>query len=461
MNQLARTSPSLSTTSSSLRSSRSSQLPPSSPSASSPSDMTKPRPTPVNKSISRAPSPSRGGSQSSVASASTARPSSPSLSRPKPQASSSRPSSPSLSRPNPQAASSRPSSPSLSRPNPQAGSSRASTPTRVMSGPSSTAMKSMLEFQAQQQQQQQQLQMTGFKHSPGSPKTSACVVPEGLPVSPLTLNAKKRCGWITSQSDWAMVAYHDEEWGMPTYDDKLLFELMLLEGAQADLTWSSILALRDDFRVAFAGFDPAVVAKFDEKKIAILIANPRILIPEAKVRGAVDNAKRIVEIAQECGSLSEFLWGFVNHKPVVNHYKLSKQVPVKTPKSEALSNELVQRGFRFVGPTTIYALMQAAGLVNDHLVTCFRHEECAAMNNISPSTDPHVEIQLKKDRWNRTDDNLWTFPSSFNSKNLPASEPGPWLNLPVMDNNSRLSSSPYEPVWAELPMIEEAFEDEI
>ncbi|CAM6037306.1 unnamed protein product [Sphagnum compactum] len=323
------------------------------------------------------------------------------------------------------------------------------------------AMKSMLEFQAQQQQQQQQLQMTGFKHSPGSPKTSARVVPEGLPVSPLTLNAKKRCGWITSQSDWAMVAYHDEEWGMPTYDDKLLFELMLLEGAQADLNWSSILALRDDFRVAFAGFDPAVVAKFDEKKIANLIANPRILIPEAKVRGAIDNAKRIVEIAQECGSLSEFLWGFVNHKPVVNHYKLSKQVPVKTPKSEALSNELVQRGFRFVGPTTMYALMQAAGLVNDHLVTCFRHEECAAMNNISPPTDPHKEIQLKKERWNRTDDNLWTFPSTFNSKTLPASEPGPWLNLPVMDNNSRLSSSPYEPVWAELPMIEEAFEDEI
>jgi hypothetical protein len=203
------------------------------------------------------------------------------------------------------------------------------------------------------------------------------------------------------------------------------------------------------------------VAKFDEKKIANLIANPRILIPEAKVRGAIDNAKRIVEIAQECGSLSEFLWGFVNHKPVVNHYKLSKQVPVKTPKSEALSNELVQRGFRFVGPTTMYALMQAAGLVNDHLVTCFRHEECAAMNNISPPTDPQKEIQLKKERWNRTDDNLWTLPSTFNSKTLPASEPGPWLNLPVMDNNSRLSSSPYEPVWAELPMIEEAFEDEI
>jgi hypothetical protein len=109
----------------------------------------------------------------------------------------------------------------------------------------------------------------------------------------------------------------------------------------------------------------------------------------------------------------------------------------------------------------MYALMQAAGLVNDHLVTCFRHEECAAMNNISPPTDPHKEIQLKKERWNRTDDNLWTFPSTFNSKTLPASEPGPWLNLPVMDNNSRLSLSPYEPVWAELPMIEEAFEDEI
>jgi DNA-3-methyladenine glycosylase I len=249
-----------------------------------------------------------------------------------------------------------------------------------------------------------------------------------------------------------MVAYHDEEWGIPIYDDKLLFELMVLESAQADMSWSSILALRNDFRVAFMGFDPAIVAKFDEKKIATLIANPRIRIPEAKIRGAIDNAKRVLQIVDECSSLRNFLWGFVNYKPVVSHYKLPNQVPVRTPKSEALSNELLRRGFRYVGPTTIYALMQAAGLVNDHLVTCFRHEEWAALQK-SP-TGAYNEVP-EVERWSQPDDNLWDLTSNFGCKTPPPFEPECQLN------NSRLSSIPCEPVWAELPMIEEAFEDEI
>jgi DNA-3-methyladenine glycosylase I len=299
----------------------------------------------------------------------------------------------------------------------------------------------------------QKLQLAGFKHSSGSLKTNSRVVPEGsLPVSPLSINGKKRCGWITSQSDAAMVAYHDEEWGIPIYDDKLLFELMVLESAQADMSWSSILALRNDFRVAFMGFDPAVVAKFDEKKIATLIANPRIRIPEAKIRGAIDNAKRVLQIVDECSSLRNFLWGFVNYKPVVSHYKLPNQVPVRTPKSEALSNELLRRGFRNVGPTTIYAFMQAAGLVNDHLVTCFRHQEWAALQK-SP-TGAYNDVP-EVERWSQPDDYLWDLTSNFGCKTPPAFEPECQLN------NSRLSSIPCEPVWAELPMIEEAFEDEI
>ncbi|CAM6036982.1 unnamed protein product [Sphagnum compactum] len=319
--------------------------------------------------------------------------------------------------------------------------------TSSSSGNMVAARKSVQEFQAQQ------LQLAGFKHSSGSLKTNSRVVPEGsLPVSPLSINGKKRCGWITSQSDAAMVAYHDEEWGIPIYDDKLLFELMVLESAQADMSWSSILALRNDFRVAFMGFDPAVVAKFDEKKIATLIANPRIRIPEAKIRGAIDNAKRVLQIVDECSSLRNFLWGFVNYKPVVSHYKLPNQVPVRTPKSEALSNELLRRGFRYVGPTTIYALMQAAGLVNDHLVTCFRHQEWAALQK-SP-TGAYNEVP-EVERWSQPDDNLWDLTSNFGCKSPPAFEPECQLN------NSRLSSIPCEPVWAELPMIEEAFEDEI
>ncbi|CAK9880340.1 unnamed protein product [Sphagnum jensenii] len=335
-------------------------------------------------------------------------------------------------------------------------SNNSDTSSSMSSGNVATTRKLMPEFQAQQQQQM----AAGFKHIQASHKTSARVVPEGLPMSP-TSNVKKRCGWITSQSDAALIAYHDEEWGVPIYDERLLFELIVLAGAQAELSWSSILALRDDFRDAFAGFDAAAVAKFNEKKIATLIANPRIRIPEAKVRGAIDNAKRVLEIEEECGSLTNFLWSFVNYKPMVSHYKLSKQVPVKTPKSEALSNELVRRGLRFVGPTTMYVLMQAAGLVNDHLVTCFRHQECASMYDSPPLAGVYKETQPEKERWSQMDENLSSFSSLFSSKTSPAFEPGPWLNLPVLDTSSRLNSAPCEPLWAELPMIEEAFEDEM
>lgn len=213
------------------------------------------------------------------------------------------------------------------------------------------------------------------KHASGSPKIGR-IVPEGLPVPSSPQNQKKRCGWITSQSGPAHVVYHDEEWGVPVHDDRKLFEMLVLVAAQTDVSWPTVFEKREQYRRLFAGFDPAVVAKFDEEKLQCLKANGSIMQHEGKLLGVVENAVQVLKITDEFGSFDKYLWGFMNNKSIISKYRLPTQVPVKTPKSELLSKALIKRGFRFVGPTIMYSFMQAVGMVNDHLATCFRYEEC-------------------------------------------------------------------------------------
>ncbi|MCA9241471.1 MAG: DNA-3-methyladenine glycosylase I [Planctomycetales bacterium] len=180
-----------------------------------------------------------------------------------------------------------------------------------------------------------------------------------------------RCPWAeVSELDRA---YHDTEWGVPEYDDCRLFEMITLEGAQAGLSWSTVLAKRVGYRRCFAQFDPAKVARFTEKRVEKLLQDAAIIRHRGKIESTVSNARAVLEVQQAEGSLSDFLWAFVDGKPVKNHFRRIAQVPAETPASRAMSKELKRRGFRFVGPTTCYALMQAAGMVNDHLVGCPRY----------------------------------------------------------------------------------------
>ena len=183
-----------------------------------------------------------------------------------------------------------------------------------------------------------------------------------------------RCDWVPA-GDPLYVAYHDEEWGVPVRDDRRLFELLVLEGAQAGLSWATILRKREGYRRLFAGFDPDEVARFDERRVEELLADPAIVRNRLKVESAVENARRVLEVQAELGSLAALLWGAVDGQPLVNRWRTIADIPAETAESGALSKELKRRGFRFVGPTVCYALMQAAGLVNDHVVSCFRHGE--------------------------------------------------------------------------------------
>lgn len=197
---------------------------------------------------------------------------------------------------------------------------------------------------------------------------------------------KKRCSFITPNSDPIYVAYHDGEWGVPVHDDKQLFELLVLTGAQVGSDWTSVLKKRQVFREAFSEFDPSMVAKFSEHKTVSIAANYGLDI--SQVRAVVDNAIRILEVKKATGSFNKYLWGFVNHKPMVSQYKSSQKIPVKSSKSESISKDMVRRGFRFVGPTVVYSFMQAAGLINDHLVTCPRHLQCIALASHPPAAAP-------------------------------------------------------------------------
>lgn len=188
-----------------------------------------------------------------------------------------------------------------------------------------------------------------------------------------------RCAWCGQ--DALYQAYHDREWGVPLHDDRALFELLTLEGAQAGLSWITVLRKRDNYRAAFAGFDPAQVARFGPADEAALLANPGIIRNRLKVASTISNARAFLAIQAEFGSFDAWLWRFVDGRPIHNTWADLSQVPASTPLSDALSKALRKRGFRFVGSTICYAFMQSAGLVNDHLTGCFRHLEVAGLSS--------------------------------------------------------------------------------
>ena len=198
-------------------------------------------------------------------------------------------------------------------------------------------------------------------------------------MTPARLHADglQRCPW--PGEDPLYVAYHDTEWGVPEYDDRALFEKLILDGFQAGLSWITILRKRDNFRKAFDGFEPAKIARYGDKKIAALMADAGIVRNRAKIEGSVNSARAYLTIMDEDPGFSRFLWDFVDGKPMVNHFKTTASVPAATPVSTKMSKELVARGFKFVGPTIVYAFMQATGMVNDHLVTCHCHATCGRM----------------------------------------------------------------------------------
>ena len=183
----------------------------------------------------------------------------------------------------------------------------------------------------------------------------------------------QRCAWAEGSD--LMRRYHDEQWGLPTHDDRLLFELLVLEGAQAGLSWETILKKRDGYRAAFDDFRPDLVAGYDETKIEALLANPGIVRNRMKVEAAIGNARALLTVVEEFGSFDAYVWRFVGGKPRKNQWQSLQEIPAHTSESDAMSKDLKRRGFRFVGSTICYAFMQAAGLVNDHTVGCFRYRE--------------------------------------------------------------------------------------
>ena len=187
------------------------------------------------------------------------------------------------------------------------------------------------------------------------------------------MNTKIRCDWA-DQKNPKYIAYHDDEWGRPVHDDRVLFEFLILEGAQAGLSWSTILNKRENYRKAFNGFDPKKVASYDEKKVQKLLLDEGIVRNRLKIKSAIQNAKAFLAIQKEFGSFDTYLWGFVKGKQVKNRWKALKDIPPRTELSDAISLDLKKRGMNFVGSTIIYAYLQAVGVVDDHLVGCFRHK---------------------------------------------------------------------------------------
>ena len=184
----------------------------------------------------------------------------------------------------------------------------------------------------------------------------------------------RRCPWPKTELD---VAYHDAEWGVPVHDERVLFEFLTLEGAQAGLSWSTILAKRENYRRAFAQFDPARVARFSPAQIDRIVADPGVVRHRGKIESTVSNASAFLRVQNEIGSFDRYVWQFVGGEPRVNRWRALSEIPPRTPESDALSKDLKRRGFRFVGSTICYAFMQAVGMVNDHVIECFRHGELA------------------------------------------------------------------------------------
>jgi DNA-3-methyladenine glycosylase I len=183
------------------------------------------------------------------------------------------------------------------------------------------------------------------------------------------------------------IEYHDHEWGVPVYDDRLLFEFLILEGAQAGLSWYTILKKRENYRKAFDGFDPERVALYDQAKIDELLGNPGIVRNRLKINAAIENAKAFLKVRDEFGSFRDYIWTFVGGKPIINDWQSIREVPVSTPKSDAMSKDLKKRGFKFVGTTICYAYMQATGMVMDHTADCFRHEQVNSTREASGVRD--------------------------------------------------------------------------
>ena len=191
-------------------------------------------------------------------------------------------------------------------------------------------------------------------------------------------NVKTRCRWCEGVND-DYVHYHDTEWGVPVYDDNKQFEFLVLEGAQAGLSWSTILNKRAGYRKNFAGFDPGKVARFTDSRIEKILTDPGIVRNRLKVRSAVTNARAFLDVQKEFGTFSDYIWRFVGGRPIQNAFRRDSDVPATSPESDALSKDLKSRGFKFVGSTIMYAHMQATGMVNDHVVDCFRYEPCARL----------------------------------------------------------------------------------
>lgn len=189
--------------------------------------------------------------------------------------------------------------------------------------------------------------------------------------------SRERCGWCGE--DPLYVAYHDEEWGVPVRDDRKLFEFLILEGAQAGLSWSTILHKREGYRRLYEDFDPEKVARFDDAKLAELLSDPAIVRNRLKVAASIGNARAFLAVRDEFGSFSDYIWRFTDGAPIQNSWRTLAEIPATTPLAESISSDLKKRGFRFVGPTIVYAHMQATGMVNDHLVSCFRHAEVRAL----------------------------------------------------------------------------------
>ena len=190
---------------------------------------------------------------------------------------------------------------------------------------------------------------------------------------------KKRCSWVAS-ADALYIQYHDTEWGVPLHDDRMLFEFIILDGFQAGLSWHTILKKRDNFRRAFDDFDAEKITAYDASKRQSLLADTGIIRNRQKIDAAIQNARAYLEVQAEFSSFDRYIWQFVGGRPKVNAWKTTEDIPAKTKESEAMSKDLYQRGFRFVGPTICYAFMQAAGLVNDHVVDCFRYKEIQRMD---------------------------------------------------------------------------------
>ena len=192
------------------------------------------------------------------------------------------------------------------------------------------------------------------------------------PTPHLDVGTRTRCEWAKTELS---IAYHDAEWGVPRHEDHVLFEFLVLEGAQAGLSWETILKKRARYQEVFEGFDPARVARFTPARVEKLLKDPGIVRHRGKVESAIGNARAFVKVQKEFGTFDRYVWGFVGHRPIVGGWKSLKDVPASTPESSAMSKDLRSRGFNFVGPTICYAFMQAVGMVNDHPVTCFRHRE--------------------------------------------------------------------------------------